>query len=89
MTHSAAESAIVVTVDVTNPECLANPGKGMFWPLNPVTAVGTAMIAAQPVTLLQDHVQAVAPHGQVGLQDRGDQVAQGFGPLGGVLAVLR
>ena len=33
--------------------------------------------------LLGDHVEPVSLNGQVGLQDRGHQIAQAFGPLGG------
>src|SRR6266540_4996842 len=38
--------------------------------------------------LLHDEVHPVGLHGQVGLDGRGDQVAQGFGPFGGAQHVV-
>ena len=39
------EAPRVMATDVHSPELFPNPGYGMFCPYQPVTAVGTAMIA--------------------------------------------
>jgi AraC-like DNA-binding protein len=50
VTYSPPDPKRTASVEVITPHGLPEPGYGTFMPYQPVISVGTAMIAAQPVT---------------------------------------